>query len=121
MKLRKMCHILLILLAVLLLIWSASLIKCEVLTTRHKAEFDVIGNFPVLLSEKEFIKVLAMNDRSAKIYYVEEDMLGGHLLFLDNDNGVWSAYQWDTIWSGNGGSASGIVYPYFWHVIYGGI
>ena len=121
MRCKKIVQIISILLLALLLIWGASLTKCEVQTLLCPIESEGIVHLPALLADAEYIKVLRNDGNFAKVYYVETDMSGGHVLHLHKENGTWSAYQWDTIWSGKGGSASGVEYPYIWHFIYGGI
>ena len=74
-----------------------------------------------MLRPPEYIKVLTYRKDAAKIYYVEEKMAGGHVLLLEKNDGVWTLNEWNTIWSGVGGSASGVIFPYIWHIIYGGL
>ena len=37
----------------------------------------------------------------------------------EKKDGVWQEIAWETIWS-TSGSASEVIYPYWWHFIYGG-
>ena len=74
-----------------------------------------------MLKTPEYTKILKYRKDSAKLYYVEQGMTGGHVLCIAKQNGIWTVVEWRTIWSDTGGSASGIIYPYLWHFIYGGI
>ena len=54
--------------------------------------------------------------------YIDELLYGQlfeHIYFSAN-NGVWQEISWKTIWS-TSGSASEVIYPYWWHFIYGGL
>lgn len=104
-----------------IIIWLLSLLFCDIMTLIYGESLVQMQNRPTMLSNPEYIKVLKCNCDIAKLYYVEEGMAGGHVLYLEKVDGLWTAYQWDCIWSGRGGSASGVIYPYIWHCIYGGL
>ena len=106
----------------LLLIWGASLIKCEILTAKYYDDFKTAHLQNTMLREElEYFKVLRCNGKTAEVYYVGRDMSGGNVLTFEKQDGVWKQIKWETIWSGTGGSASDVIYPYWWHFIYGGI
>ena len=121
MTVRRVARTLIGILCVLLLIWCASLIKCEILTKNHYDAFVNTWKDNPMLSEIEYFKVLKCNRGIAQVYYVERDMLCGHVLTFENVGDTWIETGWNTIWSGKGGSASGVVYPYIWHFVYGGL
>ena len=105
----------------LVLIWVLSLVYCEGMTVLFGDKLMPMQDFPTMLRAPEYIKVLTYGKKSAKLYYVEDGMAGGHVLSLEKEGDAWAVIQWETIWSGTGGSASGILYPYLWHVVYGGL
>ena len=114
--------ILIIVIAVIMLpvvFWGVSLIKCEILTQKYFDVFDQAYKQNTMLGEMEYFKVLSCNENTAEIYYVSKDMTGGNLLTFQNSNGIWQEISWKAIWS-TSGSASEVIYPYWWHFIYGG-
>jgi hypothetical protein len=107
---------------IILLIWVASLLLCEVLTFCFGDIFIQAQNpYSDMLNAPEYVKVLKIGAKTAKLYYVEAQMTGGHILNMEKVEGAWMVTQWRTVWSANGGSASGVVFPYVWHCIYGGL
>ena len=51
---------------------------------------------------------------------IKENRKGNVLTFkFNHDTDLWEELFWSTIWSTNG-SASEVIYPYWWHFIYGG-
>ena len=109
-----------VILAVLLLIWGASLIKCEILTAKYYDDFADAHAQNTMLGDMEYFKVLRCDGKTAEVYYVGRDMSGGDVLTFENQNGTWVQTDWKTVWS-DSGSASDVIYPYWWHFIYGGI
>lgn len=104
-----------------LLAWGGSLLKCEILTAKYHEDFETAYRQNAMLPEKmEYFKVLRCDGKTAEVYYVGKDMTHGDVLSFENQNGVWVETAWNTIWSGTGGSASDVIYPYWWHFIYGG-
>lgn len=118
----NMKRILLILIAVVLaatIIWASSLIRCEVLTKIYSDDFKNAYKQNPMLGEMEYFKVLTCDGKTAEVYYVSKGMTNGDVLSFENHNGAWVETSWDTIWSDTG-SASGVIYPYWWDFIYGG-
>lgn len=72
-----------------------------------------------MLGDMEYFKVLECSDNSAKVYYVSKNMSGADVLTFAKINGKWTETRWNTIWSTTG-SASEVIWPYWWHFIYGG-
>ena len=105
----------------LLLIWGASLIRCEILTAKYYDDFADAHAQNTMLGDMEYFKVLRCDGKTAEVYYVGRDMSGGNVLTFEKQDGVWKQIKWETIWSGTGGSASDVIYPYWWHFIYGGL
>ena len=68
----------------------------------------------------EYFKILDYSETTATVYYVSENMSGGNVLEFVKQNEEWVYSNWETIWSKTG-SASDIIWPYWWHFIYGGI
>ena len=100
--------------------WASALIKCEILTKAHYDDFKQAYKQNTMLGEIEYFKVLSCNENTAKVYYVSKGMTEGSVLTFKNNNGVWQKTSWETIWSASG-SASDVIYPYWWHFIYGGL
>ena len=121
MKDRSIFKVLIAIVLLLVLVWVFCLVCCEVMTIFFSDGLMQMENRPTMLAKPEYVKVLKYGKNSAKLYYVEEGMAGGHVLYLEKVNGMWTAVEWHTIWSGTGGSASDIVFPYIWHFVYGGL
>ena len=105
---------------ILVLIWVASLIKCEILTHTYFTDFEFAYTQNTMLGDMEYFKVLSCNGEVASVYYVENDMSMAHVLTFENTDGTWMETGWEVIWS-TSGSASQVIYPYWWHFIYGGL
>ena len=102
----------------LILIYTISLVKCEVLTHMHYDEFKNEYKQNTMLGDMEFFKVLEYETCGvAKVYYVSEGKKGGNVLTFAYEDGIWKEVSWNTIWS-KSGSADNIIYPYLWHWIY---
>lgn len=112
--------ILLICLAVLMLIQSIALIKCEMLTSKYYTDFEVAYRDNSMLGEMETFKVLNCDGQTAEVYYIEAGKTMAHVLSFKKVNGSWEETSWCCIWSTTG-SASEVIWPYWWHFIYGGI
>lgn len=104
----------------LILLWGGSLVKCELLTMRYHDDFALAYTDNTMLGDMEYFKVLACDGNTARVYYVSENRAGGDVLTFEKQEGVWVQSKWETIWSTTG-SASEVIYPYWWHFIYGGI
>ena len=115
MKIKKILFIAILL---FISIWLYSLLKCEILTIMHKEEFMGLEQQTNMLDSSENLKVLNYSSDYARIYYV--DHRGGDLIEFQKNNNNWELKYWNTIWSDTG-SASGVIWPYWWHFIYGGI
>ncbi len=107
------------LLCLFLVFWIGTLIKCDVLTLLHHNEFKNIYTEKYGL-ETDYFKVLEYQDDYARVYYVTVGNTLGEVLTLKKNNGNWVVSSCKTIWSGTGGSASEVIWPYWWHFIYGG-
>lgn len=104
----------------MLIFWISALIKCEILTHNYYDDFALAYTENTMLGEMEYFKVLKCDGKTAEVYYVEKEMLMAHVLTFENQNGSWVETSWWTVWSSIG-SASEVIYPYWWHFIYGGI
>lgn len=103
-------------------VWVFSLIRCEYLTNKHYDDFKYGYKENAMLGDIEYFKVLSCDGKTARVYYVGKDMSGADILKFVKDGNIWSYDSWyATVWSGTGGSASGVVWPYWWHFIYGGL
>jgi hypothetical protein len=102
---------------IFLLIWGYALLRCEILTHLHWQEFygyDVLNRITDTLGT---VKVLEYSDTKAKVYYI--DSRGGIIIEFAKKGEQWGFSGWDVIWS-DSGSASDVIWPYWWHFIYGG-
>ena len=109
-----------------LITWIGALIKCEVLTYQHYDEFKDAYRENTMLGDMEYFKVLRYapsRSNIAQVYYVGKGHAGGDVLTFqyNYEADCWKEISWSTIWSGVGGSASEVIWPYWWHFIYGGL
>jgi len=102
------------------LIWGASLIKCEYLTYKYYDDFEYAYDGSAMLGKMEYFKVLQCSEDTAEVYYVSQDMSGGDVFSFQRQGSQWIVTDWNTIWSETG-SASGVIWPYWWHFVYGGL
>ena len=102
-------------------IWGLAIAKCEILTHQHGKEFNTIYKENTMMGEIDYLKVLDYSETSARVYYVSKNKTGGDILIFSKKDGIWVYERWErTVWSKTG-SASDIIWPYWWHFIYGGI
>ena len=121
MKQRKVTlRILLVCLAVIVLVQSIALVKCELLTSQYYADFAEVYRGNPMLGEMESFKVLNCDGQTAEVYYIESGKTGAYVLSFEKTDGCWAETGWRCIWSTTG-SASEVIWPYWWHFIYGGL
>ena len=121
MKQRKgTLWILLVCLAVIVLVQSIALIKCEILTNQYYADFKDAYRDNSMLCEMETFKVLNCDGQTAEVYYIENGKTMAHVLSFERVDGSWEETSWRCIWSTTG-SASEVIWPYWWHFVYGGL
>ena len=107
----------------LICVWGSSLIKCELLTHKHYDEFKDAYKQNTMLGDMEYFKVLSCSPYRtydfAQVYYVSKGNTAGNVLTFkfNYDTDSWEEISWSTIWSVDG-SASEVIYPYWWHFIY---
>ena len=112
---------------IFLINWTGALLRCEVLTHQHYDEFKDAYKQNTMLGEMDYFKVLSYSPYRtfdfAQVYYVGEDHSEGVVLTFqyDYETDSWKEISWSVIWSGVGGSASEVIWPYWWHFIYGGL
>ena len=101
--------------------WGSALLKCEVLSIMHGSEFAEIYKENTMIGEIDYLKVLKYSDTYAEVYYIGKRKSGGDVVSFVKENNEWKFNEWErTVWSGVGGSASEVIWPYWWHFIYGG-
>lgn len=87
--------------------------QVEILTITHGNEFEKGYLQTNMIETIEYLKVMTYSTHKAKIYYVEEDKVAGHIVEFSRDNtGEWKYTKWETVWS-TSGSASGFIWPYY--------
>jgi hypothetical protein len=117
---KKILIILLIPMMCFLLIWGISLARCEIFTLMHGQEFAELYKENTMLGEQEYWRVLDYSETYARVYYVGIKHSGANILSFVKKNDQWKYDKWEsTVWS-KGGSASDVIWPYWWHFIYGG-
>lgn len=118
---KKRVLILVIIFVIILpvLYWLTALTKCEVLTLIHGKEFSEIYRENTMIGDIDYLKVLEYSDTTASVYYVTKNKGSANIIKFSGKNGEWNYDSWETVWS-NMGSASDVVWPYWWHFIYGG-
>ena len=99
---------------VFLVVWGASLLKCEVLTDKYYDELELAHIDNTMLDKIESFKVLECNGEIAKVYYVCNYNTVGHILRYEKQNDEWKETDWQTVWSKQG-SADEMLWPYWWH------
>lgn len=98
---------------VFLIVWVTALIKCEVLTHRYYDEFAHAHESNTMIGKIAYFKVLECDGETAQVYYVSGGKTTGSVLEFALKDGVWVETEWRTIWSQTG-SASDVVWPYWW-------
>ena len=112
-------YLILAVVAVFLIAWAGALIKCEILTNKYHGDFESAYKSNTWISDIEYFKVLNCDGETAQVYYVTE---GKGTAFLHNYelvNGEWVETKNVCVWSISG-SASEVIWPYWWHFVYGG-
>lgn len=119
---KKITILFLVSIVLFLLIWGISLAKSEVLTLIHGHEFSDPNLYKdnTMFVEKRYLKVLEYSQDIARVYYVSINNLGADVLTFVKEKNQWKFYKWETVWA-KGGSASEVIWPYWWHFIYGGL
>ena len=99
-----------------LVVWGASLLKCEILTSKYSAELENAHIENTMIGDVDSFKVLYCNGEKAEIYYLCNDNTASFILNFEKQNNEWKETSWDCIWSKQG-SADKILWPYWWHRI----
>lgn len=109
--------------SILFLVWLVPFAHNEILTICYGDEFkDKYREWSYFANDTkaESFKILSYTDNNAKVYYVTQNHDSGQVYyFVKNSDQQWGLDKVNTIWA-KGGSASEILWPYFWHVIYSG-
>ena len=94
--------------------------KIEILTAKYYDIFQDAYKSNTMLGEMDSFKVLEYDGATAKVYYISKNKTSGDVLSFANVDGAWEETYWETIWS-KSGSASDVIWPYWWHFIYAGL
>ncbi len=73
-----------------------------------------------MIGDIDYLRVLDYSDEFARVYYVSKNKAVGDVVAFEKKDDDWLYSRWDTIWSDTG-SASSVIWPYWWHFLYGGI
>lgn len=103
------------------LMWVVDLVRIEYLTLRHGNEFHDIIQAECNIDAGGYYKVLDYKHlKYGRIYcVVKNDKIHYASEMIILDNGDKDIVFNDTVWS-TSGSASEVIWPYWWHFIYGG-
>ena len=101
------------------LIWIASLAKCAVLTCIYGSQFKDNYYEHTMIGDIDYFRVLDYSEEEACVYYVSKGRAAGSTVTFLKTDGEWEFSKWNTVWSSSG-SASEVVWPYWWHFIFGG-
>lgn len=111
---RLLLYIPLAIILVFLVVWGASLIKCEILTDKYYDELEYAHIENTMIGKINSFKVLECDGETAEVYYVCDNNTVGNVLKYQKENGKWKEIRWDCIWSKQG-SADEMIWPYWWH------
>lgn len=107
-------------------IWILSLIRCQYLTILHIDEFYTNSSSEYLQLAKTS-HIIDYGDSNAILYCIGEVYVGeervnsyGVKLYFVKNGAEWIEKDSSIIWSSTG-SASSVIWPYWWHFIYGGL
>ena len=130
MKVLKIClkilkKFFLLLLIVFLFNWIGDLVMGEIMTNQCYDEFKDAYKQINMFGDMEYFRVLEYRpyrSEMAQVYYVGKGhSVGTVFTFRYNiEKRQWDVVSWSTVWS-DSGSASEVIWPYWWHFIYGGI
>ena len=109
-------------LIVFMLVWSSALISDFVLTHLYGEEFKLTQEKKeeYRLYDIDYFKVVEYDGEKAELYYVCGDNTSAHIVSFSKKTEQWEPESVNTIWAVDG-SASEILWPYWWHFIYGGV
>ena len=105
---------------ILLVLQMSAVIKIEILTAKYYDIFQDAYKSNTMLGEMDSFKVLEYDGATAKVYYISKNKTSGDVLSFANVDGAWEETYWETILS-KSGSASDVIWPYWWHFIYAGL
>jgi len=104
----------LLLVAVFLLFWGGSLLRCNILTALYGKNFVGLEQQTNMLPPADYLKILKYSDDYAEVYYVIKDSTGNVFTFKRQDN-KWQMAKWKTtVWS-KYGNVDEILWPYLYH------
>ncbi len=99
-----------VLVSFFVLLWIGSLLKCEILTYKHRCEFADLYQQTNMIDDVDFLKVIDYSDTTAQVYYVSKGTFG-ILMIFNKEKNEWLVENWRTVWS-EVGSADGFLWPY---------
>lgn len=99
---------------VFIVVWGASLLKCELLTNKYHGELEYAHIENTMIGKVDSFKVLECDGEAAEVYYVCNNNNSGNVLKYKKEKDQWKETSWDCIWSKQG-SADEMLWPYWWH------
>lgn len=101
--------------------WVIPYIKNECLTCLYGKEFIGHEVESGWYRKADTMKVIQFTRTEAKIYYVCDNFTSGNIYtFVKDEAGRWELDRWKTVWKSSG-NVSKMMWPYFWHAVYGRI
>lgn len=107
---KKIIIMIAVVIAIVVLFWIGSFIRCEILTAKYGQKFSELYELTNMIDKIDYLKVIEYSGDSACVYYVTKYSFGNMITFVNHDNN-WDMANWETIWS-KSGSADGFIWPY---------
>ena len=77
-----------------LVVWGASLLKCEILTDKYYDELEYAHIENTMIGKINFFKVLECDGETAEVYYVCDNNNSGNVLKYQKKNNQWKETNW---------------------------
>ncbi|PWB20663.1 hypothetical protein [Flavobacterium sp. HTF] len=93
------------------LFWICCVAKCEYLTKKYEAQFQIPNEIQNMIDGKKTKKILSYSNSHAQVYFVSSGNSSGDIVNFIKVNGEWKFKNWKTVWSKTG-SAEDFIWPY---------
>lgn len=98
--------------------WIGALIKNAILTNKYYDDFKDCHEQLGYDVKPDYFRVLNVNGDVAEVYYVNRKVFGDFVRLKRVDD-QWLVKDCYAVWSKRGNAAE-VIWPYWWHFIYGG-